>query len=312
MSDAVARESTSFSYQPPLGGDVPLKSSDGVVFVAHSMFLALASPVFAGMFSPVVQQDMIELQEDAESVSLMLRFIYPPVFLGDLSLPLLKKSLHMGQKYDIDGILTAVDHVVSRSFDESTPLKLDPVETFELASRYRLKATQKAAAKLISQLRDGEDVKRLAEALPAYSGIIGLLGAQSLRVQALAALLGNLPPNLHAPKVGWEDGGGVMMCRECINRELYSPRPGMRYQPIWLYCWAAIAQCDLIEKPFTECSYLFHVSILHEIEQLDGVCQDCIQAARDAGDGQVFKTWAQEMKDEVKAVFTRVESLYCL
>ncbi|KAG8693179.1 hypothetical protein FRC08_009284, partial [Ceratobasidium sp. 394] len=169
MSEEHPSDLPPFRYQPPPGGDVSLKSSDGTVFLAHSAFLGLASPVFAGMFSGATKKDVVELEEDAESVSLMLRFIYPPAFLGDLSLPLLKKSLHMAQKYNVDGILATVDYVISRSFDGNISLQLDPVQTFELASTYRLKAAQKMAGKFIRQLRSHGDVARLAKALPNHS-----------------------------------------------------------------------------------------------------------------------------------------------
>ncbi|KAG9124829.1 hypothetical protein FRC07_010087 [Ceratobasidium sp. 392] len=189
------------------GGDVSLKSSDGAIYVTHSVFLALASPVFAGMFSPAAQKDVVELEEDAESVSLMLRFVYPPAFLGDLSLPLLKKSLHMAQKYHIDGILTTVDYIISRSFDENISLQLDPIETFELASTYQLKTA-----------------------------------------------------------------------RRCLQN----------------------------------LSHSFKITKTLNIEELEGVCRDCIQAARDADGGQIFESWAQEMKGEVMAALATGESLYVL
>ncbi|KAG9100001.1 hypothetical protein FRC06_004640 [Ceratobasidium sp. 370] len=317
MSEEQPSDPVPFSYQPPLGGDVSLKSSDGTIFLAHSAFLALASPVFAGMFSAASKKDIVELEEDVESVSLMLRFIYPPAFLGDLSLPLLRKSLHMGQKYDIDGIFATADYIISRSFDENASLQLDPVQTFELASTYRLKTAQKVAGKFIGQLQGHEDVERLAKALPGHSSIVGLLGAQSVRTRALVELLTDPHPNLYAPSASSSWGSGVdqymtMMCNECINRLVPSLEPGWPYYPAWLYCWYAIVLREVADKPLAECEHVFHISILHEISEHRSICRDCIEAAREAGGGDVFRTWAQEVKEEVKGVFASVESLYSL
>ncbi|KAG8746127.1 hypothetical protein FRC10_005993 [Ceratobasidium sp. 414] len=314
MSEEQIADPPPFSYQPPPGGDVSLKSRDGTIFLAHSAFLALASPVFAGMFSAATKKDVVELGEDAESVSLMLRFIYPPAFLGDLSLPLLRKSLYMAQKYNIDGILTTVDYVISRSFGEDTSLQLDPVQTFELASVYRLKAAQKVAGKFIEQLRSHEDVERLAKALPNHSSIIGLLGAQSARTQALVVLLADHQSNLYAPSATWGYGVDqymIMMCHNCIERLVPELQPGMPYYPVWLYCWCAVALRELVDKPLAECEHVFHISVLHEISEYN-VCRDCVEAAREAGGGEVFKTWVQEKKDEVRGVFASVEPLYSL
>ncbi|KAG9119963.1 hypothetical protein FRC07_004759, partial [Ceratobasidium sp. 392] len=60
-------DTTTFSYQPPAGGDISLKSSDGVVFLAHSVLLGMSSSVFSDMLSTASPSDVIELGDDAES-----------------------------------------------------------------------------------------------------------------------------------------------------------------------------------------------------------------------------------------------------
>ncbi|KAG8699108.1 hypothetical protein FRC08_005499 [Ceratobasidium sp. 394] len=86
----------------------------------------------------------------------------------------------------------------------------------------------------------------------------------------------------------------------------------MPYYPVWLHRWYAIALRELVDKPMAECEHVFHVSILHEISEDRNVCRDCVEATRRAGDGEVFKAWAQEMKEEVKCAFASVEFLYGL
>jgi hypothetical protein len=222
MSSTEPSKTSPFSFQPPPGGDITLQSSDGVVFVAHSAFLGLASPVFGGMFSTATKGDTVELAEDAESIALMLRFIYPPAFLNDLPLPLLAKSLHMARKYNIDGIITTLDYVISHSLNENSPLRLDPVHTFDLAVSYALRETQKTAAKSIQQLRDTEDVTKFAKLLPNHASIIGLLGAQCVRIRVLFDLLVNLDKSWIAPiaESGYDDIDyySLLMCESCVNK----------------------------------------------------------------------------------------------
>ncbi|KAG9077569.1 hypothetical protein FS749_010532, partial [Ceratobasidium sp. UAMH 11750] len=90
-------DAPAFSYQPPAGGNLSLKSADGAIFLVHSVLLGMASSVFADMFSAANRSDVVELTDDAESLSLMLRFIYPPTFMDDLPLVLIEKSLRIAQ-----------------------------------------------------------------------------------------------------------------------------------------------------------------------------------------------------------------------
>ena len=62
--------------EPPLGGDITLCSSDGTSIRTHSLLIALASSDSLGMFSVGTHGDgLIDLAEDAETVSLMLEYI---------------------------------------------------------------------------------------------------------------------------------------------------------------------------------------------------------------------------------------------
>ncbi|KAG9124828.1 hypothetical protein FRC07_010086 [Ceratobasidium sp. 392] len=309
--DSVAEISSLFSFQPPPEGDLPLKSSDGILFHAHSALLALASPVFAGMITVGTRPDTVDLAEDAESISLMLRFIYPPAFLDNLPLPLLKKSLHMGQKYDISGIPSTIDYVISHTSDNSCPLRLDPINVFGLATTYQLKATQEAAARLIQQPQNHTDVTRLAEALPNHSSIIGLLGAHFVRTRSLLTLQEDLGLFVSLDREGSVDQSRLMMCTNCIKQLSYQLSPGTFYYPPWMQDWGAMSLPDFIYKPSHEYEKFFEITILNALED-EYACSECLDAARCAGGGEVFRTWASQMKDTVKEISARVEPLYSL
>lgn len=303
-----------FSYEPPSGGDVTLKSRDGVVFTAHSSFLTLASPVFAAMFE-AAQKKVFQACDDAESISLMLRFVYPPAFLGDLSLPLLKKALIMAKKYKIEGMLSTIDYIISHSFDANSMAKLDPVKTFALAAEYKLKSGQKAAAKSIGLFRDSGDFERFARSFPQHSSIVGVLGAQAMRTKALVKVLTS-PRGLIArpPTISWAEGGylidpDIAICDDCISKLWGEIEPDTEYFPDWMYRWAAMALGELVDKPLDKCEHLFHVSVLREIGD-SYCCEDCVKAAREAQGGECFRSWAEAMKREVKDELEKFGSLY--
>ncbi|QRW15338.1 The BTB (BR-C, ttk and bab)/POZ (Pox virus and Zinc finger) domain [Ceratobasidium sp. AG-Ba] len=220
----------------------------------------------------------------------------------------------MAQKYNIEGISATIDYIISRSFDGNSPLGLDPVETFALAASHQLKAGQKAAARSVKLLEDVEDFENLARALPQYSGIIGLLGAQSMRTKVLVKVLANLQRLDAIPS---REGGyhvdqyDVMICRECRDKLSYTLEPYMGYRPDWVYRWATTALNELVNKSLSECEHLFHISILHELGE-DRGCRDCIRAALEVKDGECFKSWAEDMRSELQDALRGVDCLYGL
>ncbi|KAG9119964.1 hypothetical protein FRC07_004760 [Ceratobasidium sp. 392] len=308
---------SAFSYQPPPGGDISLKSSDGVVFLAHSLLLRLGSSVFADMFSTATQNDVIELSDDAESVSLMLRFIYPPVFMDNLSTELLEKSLCIAQKYDVSRIITAVDHILmTHSPNKKSLVRSQPIRAFCLAAKYGLPKTQKAVEEAIRPghhaFHNTKEIKFLANAYPNAAGLIGLLGAHCVQTKRLSDLLFGLRNRLIVPNVTEEEcsEGRVMMCRRCFLDRGYEYGEYNDYEPTWFIRWAIAAFQGLASRPLVECDYLFGFSILDSISGDSSVCCDCVNAAHTACNGDVFRLWAEHAKKEVLKAVEGVECLY--
>ncbi|KAG9119966.1 hypothetical protein FRC07_004762 [Ceratobasidium sp. 392] len=307
-----------FSYQPPPGGDILLKSSDGTIFLAHSLFLQHASSVFAGMFSTATQSDPVQLSDDAESVSLMLRFIYPPTFLDNLPVELLEKSLRIAQKYDISGIITSVDHVLmTHSSNEYSLISLDPLRAFCLATEYKLPKTQKAA---MAGLRpeqytfdEPKDIETVAKIYTSAAGFIGLLGAHSVRIHILLGLLIGDNRDEVLPMLSENSTrADVMMCRKCFDGEEYEIGDGITYEPSWYTHWRIMALDSLSVSSIDECFYLFRDNILNVIVSRPAVCADCVRAAETASAGRGFRTWVEKTKYTIMNRLRPIESLYNL
>ncbi|QRV86777.1 The BTB (BR-C, ttk and bab)/POZ (Pox virus and Zinc finger) domain [Ceratobasidium sp. AG-Ba] len=181
-----------FTYQFPPGGDITLECADGATFLAHSVLLGLASPVLADMIF-AAQESKIILSDDAGPMSLMLRFIYPPAFLQLLPIPQLEESPRVAQRYDVQGIKNAVDHITAfQAQGHESLARSNPVQMFSIAATYGLPNTQKTTQKVL-QCEDFEfttsDIKALAEYFPNAATVIWALGTRCILVHALRGLL---------------------------------------------------------------------------------------------------------------------------
>ncbi|KAF8610682.1 hypothetical protein BDV93DRAFT_540377 [Ceratobasidium sp. AG-I] len=301
-----------FTFSPPAGGDVVIKSSDAVTFRVHSALLGLASSVFSDMISSASKRNAINLAEDAESISLMLSFIYPSSFTTLHSFEAFEKSLRMADKYDMPGILKALDFTISHSCKDQNLAHHDPVRAFKLAIRHGLRETQTLAASLIEpkhyDFHDPKQLKTFAAQFPASAHLVGLVGAQGARLRSMCEILFDyssddacVMPELDR-RIKHKDE--YMMCKACLSNR--KPSSGC-YFPSWLHDWCWLAFTRLSVKPLEECQDIFRVSILKNMAFSTGTCMSCVKAARTVREGRVFERWGADINECLDDAFHHLD-----
>lgn len=290
-----------FTFKPPTGGDIVIKSSDAVTFRVHSSLLGLASSVFSNMLASASKRNTIELAEDAESISLMLSFIYPSSLTTAYSFETLEKSLKMADKYDIAGMVKTLDFTISHSCKDQNLAHRDPVRVFKLAIRHGLRETQTLAASLIEpkhcDFHNPKQLKVFAAQFPGSAHLVGLVGAQGARLQKICEILFDYSSDdsciLPELDKKYKYKSEHMMCRTCLSNQRQSSRC---YLPSWLSDWCWLAFKKLSAKSLEECQDIFRASILKNMRFSVGTCMSCVKAARTAREGRVFEEWAADIK----------------
>jgi hypothetical protein len=307
--------SAPFSFEPPTGGDVLVKSADGVLFSTHSILLSLASSVFSDMFSTATKHDTVELTDDAESISLMLAFIYPSSFVTVDSFQILEKSLEMARKYDVPGILKALDFIIPHEQKDKNLAHHDPVRVFRLATSHDLRETQTFAASLIEprhcDFHDPTELRKFAQQFPNSAHLIGLVGAQGVRLKIICSILfcyeSGISPIL--PRVPKHEDE-LMLCKTCQDRQRLDNHDCHDYFPSWLPGWSWVAFSELSSKPLRDCQDVFRVPVLGRTTAFSGdTCVPCLRVARTAGSGQMFNVWASGINMLLENVLGHVDSM---
>ncbi|KAL5636145.1 hypothetical protein ACGC1H_004835 [Rhizoctonia solani] len=299
-----------FTFQPPAGGDIILKSSDNNSFNAHSIILGMASTVFADIFSGATKADPVELAEDAESVSLMLAFIYPVAALPQITtVDHLEKLMGIAQKYDISRIIKFIEGTVTLG---SKLMSLDPMRIFCLSVTHHFPTIQALSAKSLRprnvDLLTVDGLLQLAKYFPHAAPAIGLAGAQGARIKILDRVLLQSPQNhgcYQLSKLGNDSDYGAVL-PVCSNH----PNLAVKTLRVPDYCilWLRHLYDKLMKKPMHECSELFFVSSLAGLS--DQRCIHCIAAAM--GRRVVFEQWAAKVKLIVEKELKALDVLYSL
>ncbi|QRW15814.1 The BTB (BR-C, ttk and bab)/POZ (Pox virus and Zinc finger) domain [Rhizoctonia solani] len=149
-SPSGGKNGTQSLFTPPRGGDLTLRSSDGVEFLVHSTILKFSSSVFDGMIATGTTKDTVELTENANDVSYLLRFVYPNKFPVSISLDELPSCLLVVQKYDIEGALEIIEEIILLDGSPHRLLSSEPIRTYQLAVQFNLAKTKAAVAPLVA------------------------------------------------------------------------------------------------------------------------------------------------------------------
>ncbi|ELU43853.1 BTB domain-containing protein [Rhizoctonia solani AG-1 IA] len=314
--------SQTFSFQPPAGGDIVLKSCDGTTFNAHSVILGMASTVFGGMFYGATKPDPIELAEDAESISLMLAFIYPVAPPHINTIDHLEKIMKVSQKYDVERMTKFIEEAVTLG---SKLMTLDPMRVFYLCVTHNFPAIQALTAESFrpksGDLLTVDGLLQLAKYFPQAAPVIGLVGAQGARVKILDQVLIWSPQEygcyqLSALGDDKNHGAALPVCPSHAHPTSKSSHgsgsgvPGTRTTRVPDYCivWLRQLYDELLEKPMHECNDLFRAACLANFSTQ--ICIGCVAVT--IGKKDIFEQWALNVKQIVRNELEVLDPLYSL
>ncbi|KAH7340218.1 hypothetical protein B0J17DRAFT_715450 [Rhizoctonia solani] len=307
-AEAAVTESP-FAFQPPPGGDLTLRSSDGTVFQVHSVLLGLASTVFATCGRR--GNDIF-----------MLAFIYPVDPPSITKIDQLEKLMQLSQKYDVQKIIKFIEGC---NRPDNQLVVSDPIRVFHASLKHDFPATRSLSAKTLGldhyDFRSPKGIEELARKFPESSSVIGLMGAQLVRSKLLGELLkGSFIPVVLRPELpGIEPINQALACYQCWNnshikdksRPNWESNAYFRYIPGWLPLWLTNLHDRLIKKPMDPCEDLLNLLFIANLyENSESGCPEC--ANQTLTKRSFFEQWSRDAKDVIDKELKVLDKLYSL
>lgn len=279
--------------------------------------------MFQGLSVVGTNKDAVGISETAETLSLMLRFIYPNSRPPTVTcFDVLLRCLQVAQKYDIESMIDTIDEQLSTITTPQSLIHHSPFRVHQLALQFNLPKAKVAAASLvfISEVDccEPKNLQHRAELYPPAS-LVRITAIQGTRARILADVLFRFyEPPVAAPP-DHPDLFYVMSCdtcqkwlRKCQRSEarqgLYTQNP-----PSWLLAWSTLVYETLLAAPLDKCDYLFNAFVLDRFKGASNVSQDCL------GDfwslhyqRESFDLWASEVRDVLEWRLDNVRHLYAL
>ncbi|CAE6472109.1 unnamed protein product [Rhizoctonia solani] len=238
------------------GGDLTLRSTDGVDFNVHSILLSLASPVFSEILQIGNNNQVIQFGENAEVLALMLKFVYPTSTPTVSTMNLLNDGMRVAGKYQIASMKTRLREQLVL-VDSPVSVYSNPLGVLYVASTHGFAAEAELAASLVSKQCDFEKGKGLKEVLdaapmPATTTLVKLAGIPLIKISALIDIL------FHFERVPMalynSDLVNTLLCRHC--RGIYR-RARRQSAPEWQARWAHWIFEQVKNRPFAEWKQYF-------------------------------------------------------
>ncbi|CAE7229446.1 unnamed protein product [Rhizoctonia solani] len=241
------------------GGDLTLRSTDGIEFNVHSILLSLASPVFSELLQMGGKNQVIQFSENAEALALMLKFVYPTSTPVVPSMDVLNVGIRVAIKYQLNSMKTRLREQLVL-VDSPVSIYSNPLGALYVASTHGFTAEAQLAAGLASKQYDfgkGEDFGTILDAAPILSmtTLVKFAGIPLAKTRVLMDVLFHFersPMTLY----GNSDLINALLCRHC--KGIYR-RAKRQSAPEWQSRWAHWIFEQVKDRPFTEWkSYFSH------------------------------------------------------
>lgn len=266
------------------GGDFTLRSClDETEFKVFRLFLMTASPVFQDILSCGSGPPVMDLAEDAETISALLQYIYPRENPTIKSYELFGKVLEAARKYELGFIISDLRASMRSDSSAFAYLRADPLHMYSLAVRHELKEEILVAATLTIGKHDfasRESALALIDAnIPTHDAIM-LMRMHMGRAAALTQLMDNLDSS------PFQFVGFPVKCPRCKEKGFIS-----ELQRTWM----KEAVSALHKEPLERAGRLFDKAYFLELRR-QSRCADC--RFSDFSEAQ-HKVWAGEMRQKI-------------
>ncbi|CEL56008.1 hypothetical protein RSOLAG1IB_02022 [Rhizoctonia solani AG-1 IB] len=240
------------------GGDLTIRSSDGVEFNVHSLMLSLASPIFSDQLSRSNRAEAIQIPETAEILSLVLKFIYPLPTPVIPSLELLFDAMRVADKYELNSMKVRLREQLALA-DSPVSAYTNPLGALCVATAHGFTSEAELAAKVTSRRYDFAtvgDLMRLVDAGPATSALVKLVGIPAVKTRVLAEVLFHFE---HAPMHIDNYNIESLICAPCRGAYRSCARQGA---PEWQTRWARWIFDRTKDSPISTWEKLFDHSMI--------------------------------------------------
>ena len=240
--------------------DFVLRSSDNVEFRVHRLILSMASSVFEGMFSvpkpPALSSDLpipeVAISEDSETLDLFLRVCYPLIEPEVQTLPLLRKVLTAGDKYDAPIVV----HAMTRELRQARFMDNDPLRVFAVACLCDLEKEAKVAAE--KAVLEGM-IHSPAPGCPELDEISAGSYYRLLKLDGTKALASK--PKKYKPIVYRVDFAGILpLCRRSGSHASTSPQ--VHSPAVALHPFTPLDGADIILRTIDSVDFFVHRNII--------------------------------------------------
>ncbi|KAF8687963.1 hypothetical protein RHS03_09843, partial [Rhizoctonia solani] len=298
------------------GGDLIIRSLDGMKFSVHSVLLSLASPTLLGLIEATKRDGVALFSERAEILALMLKFIYPLPSPIIALVELFEEAILVADKYCLPSMKARLREQITL-VDSPVSAYTNPLGALYIATIHGLTAEAELAAKIASKNYDfgkAEDLKKLIEAGPATTTLTKLVGIPAVKTRVLTEVLfqfEHLPMDINRIL-------DTLVCVAC--RETYQGYT-LQGAPEWVLRWARWIFDRIKDRPIKDWRSFFshsnismalyqpHLSTTFLTYRYHGQSHTCTCINVVLAKTLAYQTWANGVYEHLKRKLSVVEEL---